>query len=163
MAKYVEGSYETIDQTVHAIKALFTQGYAKEDLLLVTDEAKKQELSDKTEVSVITDWSLTQNKEDDESVMDKIKDTFTGDSDKSEHQDLLADHQNALKKGNSLVLAETSPQVDRDPTTDPNSGYDHHSSIENPDVQSIPQTTDGFKKDNPEDIHIDNSDLSHRP
>lgn len=164
MNKYVEGSYTTVEEAVHAVKALFTQGYAKEDLLIVTDDSKKQEISDKTEVTVTTDWSLNRNKNDrNESMMDKIKDTFTGDSDDSEENNILDNHKDELRKGNILVLAETTPEVDRDPTTDPNSEYDNHSSIEDPDVQSIPQTTDGFKKDNPEDIHIDNSDISHRP
>lgn len=164
MNKYVEGSYTTVEDAVHAVKALFTQGYAKEDLLIVTDDSKKQELSDQTEVTITTDWSLNQDKRDsDESVMDKIKDTFTGDSDDSQENNILDDHQDELRRGNILVLAETTPEVDRDPTTDPNSDYDNHSSIEDPDVQSIPQTTDGFKKDNPGDIHIDNSDISHRP
>lgn len=169
MDKYVEGHYRSVEEAVHAAKALLSQGYANEDLLFVTNDSTKSELAAQTEMDVTTDLSLDQEDNDqDESIMDKIKDTFTSndndDSDRdSETTKQLQDHKEAIRAGDIFLLAATAPSLDRDPTTEPNSGYDNHSSIQDPEVSSIPQTTDGFKKDNPEDIHVDNSDIMHRP
>ncbi|WP_225744790.1 general stress protein [Marinilactibacillus sp. Marseille-P9653] len=169
MDKFIDGSYATIDDALKAVIALYTQGYAKEDLLLVTHDSKKEELSSKTEVKVTTKDLLMQDENDaEQSTMEKIKDTLTPQSDYDHSEgkkvsDLLTDYETDIEQGNTIVLAELNSDVDRDPTTDPTSGYDNHSSIEDPDINPIPQTTDGFKKDQDQDIHIDNNDLFHRP
>ncbi|SFC00886.1 Heat induced stress protein YflT [Alkalibacterium subtropicum] len=161
MSKFAEGVYPTEEEAVQAVRDLFTQGYDEKDILLITNDSKKEEIAQQLSVQVLNIDTIDFSSDGDESVMDKIKEVFSGGSDDRSLDDSVKEriynNKENLQNGQIMVLAELTSPVDRDPTTDPNSrtggSVDH----------SVPQVTDEYHKDTKGDIHIDNSDVGHRP
>lgn len=73
MERIVEGTYTSTDEAVKAVERLLNEGYLAEELLIITDEKHEDELEDLTLVDV---ESVEEEEEEDESLWDKIKETF---------------------------------------------------------------------------------------
>lgn len=102
MGKFVEGSYPSLQDAVQAINALVTRGYSKEDILLVTNQNKKKELSD-VSVDVTTDTS---------------------------HK-ALKSYQSDIEKGNLVALVEEDSSINDEQKTG-SANYEADSPAEDP-------------------------------
>lgn len=54
MHKFVEGSYETIDEVIKAVNALVSRGHAQDCISLITNAPKKEEISKEIDLTVAT-------------------------------------------------------------------------------------------------------------
>ncbi|WP_034549907.1 general stress protein [Carnobacterium funditum] len=91
MDRIVEGTYTSTDEAVKAVERLLNEGYLAEELLIITDEKHEDELEELTLVDV---ESVEEDEgEEEESLWDKIKETFRmGDYSKESETDTLVEH-----------------------------------------------------------------------
>lgn len=121
MSKFVEGSYSTVEEANNAVEKLISQGYDRSDITMVTNQSTNDALSNDVHSKV---YNKDANDENDESMMDKIKDAFTGGSDDSSNtttsseNSVLKDYQNDIDKGNVVVLIEDDPNVNTTKATE---------------------------------------------
>ncbi|MGB6178923.1 general stress protein [Carnobacterium sp.] len=90
MDRIVEGTYTSTDEAVKAVERLLNEGYVAEELLIITDEKHEDELEKLTLVDV---ESVEEDDEEEESLWDKIKETFRmGDYSKENESNTLVEH-----------------------------------------------------------------------
>ncbi|WP_080147221.1 general stress protein [Marinilactibacillus piezotolerans] len=115
MNKHVIGSYQTVDEAKQAAKNLIDQGQARDELTLAANQATAQQIDTDIPVKVYGNHHNENHpdEDNDDSVIDKIKDVFTGDSDdhslshtSNEENTLLDEYQADISRGSIVLLAE---------------------------------------------------------
>ncbi|SFK71529.1 Heat induced stress protein YflT [Marinilactibacillus piezotolerans] len=118
MSKYVEGSYLTAEDANRAVEALLSQGYDRSAITMASNQATNAKLSTDVHTKV---YGNDSSHEEDESMMDKIKDVFTGDSNNSgsdssnltsdSENTLLNDYRDDIQNGNVVILVDDNSNV----------------------------------------------------
>lgn len=111
MSKYVEGSYLTVEDANLAVETLLSQGYNKNDITMVSNQSMHDKLSTDVHTKV---YGNDSSHEEDESMIDKIKDVFTGASDHSDSNSdntLLNDYKDDIQNGHVIVLVNDHSNV----------------------------------------------------
>lgn len=123
MSKFVEGSYLTVEEANRAVEKLISQGYDRSDITMVTNQSTNDSLSTDVHSKV---YNKDANNDNDESMMDKIKDAFTGGDDDSSDSNtttsnensVLKDYQDDINKGNVVVLVEDDSNLNTTKATE---------------------------------------------
>ncbi|WP_208559064.1 hypothetical protein [Marinilactibacillus kalidii] len=137
MSKFVEGSYASMEDAVHALNAMVTRGYAKEDIQFVTSESKKSELSPDISMNVSTDTS----------------------------NEALNDYKEDIESGKLVALVEEDASINNDQKTG-KTNFEADSPAEDPvpspDLSSDP-TSDSALRDNPTPGNVPVGDDDDKP
>lgn len=111
---FVEGSYNTPEEAVEAVRRLEIKGYTKDDIRLVSNSASRNAFLDHSNVDVEIDSNQgsEHGHDDDRSFWDKIKDAFTLDDDydtSNDNDDLLSPYRDDISAGHIVVIVEGEP------------------------------------------------------
>ena len=118
MSNKVEGVYETIDEALRAVDRLRVEGYARNDIQVITnDETRNRVDSNYKDNITPADEELDQT-EDDQSFWDKIKDAFTMSGPDYEDNNSLTTYKDDIEQGQLVVLVNENNE--NMATTQPN-------------------------------------------
>lgn len=105
MAKFVKGSYATIDEANAAVEELITQGHDRSLLTLITNEETYAKYSDAAHTAVDTEHA-----DDDKSAWEKVKDVFSDASNTDlgyeADEEVLAPYQDDIDNGKIVLLVD---------------------------------------------------------
>lgn len=133
MTKKVEGLYSKMEEAMQAIDRLREEGYAQDDITIISNEAIRDHILANTDAEISSQEGDIDHTDDDRSFWQTIKDAFTlnesqeEDLNYGEDDHLIAGYREDVKKGNILILVneETDPenasiQPDTEATTQAN-------------------------------------------
>ena len=118
---FVEGSYETPNEAIDAVRALEAKGYHAKDLRLVSNEGIRDTFMDQTDAKFTAredyrEADRSKTDEEDESVWEKVKDFFSIDEDydydregRPREDDPLVEYRKDIEAGRIILLVEGEP------------------------------------------------------
>ena len=118
MHKFVEGSYQSMDEVIKAVNALVSRGHAQDCISLITNAPKKEEISKGTELTVST---------------------F---EEKRKSSDVLAEFEEDIENDHIVVLVKESADENSESSNDMNRNHDQNNSPRTVDLGNEPDNVD---------------------
>ena len=144
--KTVVGSYTSQEEAREKVQSLKMEGYRKEDIIVYSKHVTDNSVgSDATAIQAEDSDYKEENKDDNRSAWDKIKDAFTPDSydydsddnnpNHNESTDILYPYREDIRKGNVVIVVQNfSDEQEKDDGFDSSGAMVSRNRVENPEI-----------------------------